>query len=690
MGGSRGRAVAYPAAETAGQQAPAAVAAVVESAVGQLLGSDTSFGALPAVLENLAETFHGTAALALQHTAGRLMISLAAHPESAAADPELLAQINELCAAHPRAAAGVFQAPLEPNRRSGQARSVLVAHSVPIAGQCLCAVALVGDVENWDAQARSTTRAVAAILAAQIRHANDTAQLAERQALTRALIDGSPDPIVTLDAQLHIVQFNPAAESLFGRSRDEVLGSDVPGLLIPEADRPEFTRITDACLRDAGRGAAGPMMQGRALHTDGTVRTVDLTPVPLRVEGQTYVCGFIHDLSEMERASAALAQEEERFRHLSRLAPVGIVETDATGRCTFVNDRWCELTGMSAEEARGGGWARSIHPGDIRHVEEEWKGASAQQREFRIDCRLRSAHGPPRWVHAVAIPLLGTDGHATGYLATVTDITVRKQAESRRERLLAEELQARREAEEAQRRLTEQNSRLRDLDELKTQFLATASHELRTPLTSIVAFVELIRGEEQGLTPDGEGFLDIIQRNAEKLIRLVGDLMMLSRLESGVIRLDLAPVSIPEVAREAVLTASAGAAEQDVELEIAAEDGPAMQADRHRLMQLLDNLISNAVKFTPAGGRVAVTVSHDGAAWRIDVADSGIGIPPGEQDKLFDRFFRAANARKAALPGTGLGLSVVKTITDLHGGRIEVDSTLGSGSTFRVYLPDGR
>jgi signal transduction histidine kinase len=204
-----------------------------------------------------------------------------------------------------------------------------------------------------------------------------------------------------------------------------------------------------------------------------------------------------------------------------------------------------------------------------------------------------------------------------------------------------------------------------------------------------VAFAELIRGEEDGLTPDAEGFLDIIQRNAEKLIRLVGDLLMLSRLESGVIRLELAPVSIPEVAREAVLAASAVAAEKDVALEITAGDGPLVQADGHRLAQLLDNLISNAVKFTPAGGRVTVTASHDGAAWRIDVADSGIGIPPGERDQLFDRFFRASNARAATLPGTGLGLSVVKTITDLHGGRVAVTSTLGSGTTFSVYLPTG-
>jgi signal transduction histidine kinase len=110
-------------------------------------------------------------------------------------------------------------------------------------------------------------------------------------------------------------------------------------------------------------------------------------------------------------------------------------------------------------------------------------------------------------------------------------------------------------------------------------------------------------------------------------------------------------------------------------------------ADRHRLTQLLDNLISNAIKFTPEDGRVRVAARCEGVQWQLEVADSGIGIPPDEVGQLFDRFFRASNARTAALPGTGLGLSVVKTIADLHGGRVEVDSALGAGTTFRVWLP---
>jgi signal transduction histidine kinase len=240
---------------------------------------------------------------------------------------------------------------------------------------------------------------------------------------------------------------------------------------------------------------------------------------------------------------------------------------------------------------------------------------------------------------------------------------------------------------ERQAELAEQAERLSKLDEDRNQFLAIVSHELRTPLTSIISFTELIRGEAGELTPEGVRFLDIIERNADRLHRLIGDLLMLERLEAGALPLDLAEVSVPDLAAEAVRSASAGAAKQEVALEVVAEPGPVVRGDQRRLLQVLDNLIANAVKFTHRKGRVRVSATWQDRQWRIDVADSGIGIPPDEVDQLFSRFVRASNARKAGLPGTGLGLSVVKVLVEMHGGRVEVSSTLGQGSTFSIYLP---
>ena len=240
---------------------------------------------------------------------------------------------------------------------------------------------------------------------------------------------------------------------------------------------------------------------------------------------------------------------------------------------------------------------------------------------------------------------------------------------------------------EAQRQLAEQNERLRKLDEARNQFLAIVSHELRTPLTSIVSFSELIKGEADGLTPEGVKFLDIIERNADRLHRLVGDLLILDRLEAGALPLDLAPVSIADLAAEAVRSASAPAAKQGITVDVATGNGPAVTGDHRRLMQVLDNLIANAVKFSHRNQRVHVKAAYGGSQWRIEVTDSGIGIPGEEVGELFSRFVRASNARTAGLPGTGLGLSIVKVLVEMHGGHVEVDSTLGRGSTFSVYLP---
>jgi signal transduction histidine kinase len=253
--------------------------------------------------------------------------------------------------------------------------------------------------------------------------------------------------------------------------------------------------------------------------------------------------------------------------------------------------------------------------------------------------------------------------------------------------MLEAEHAARRLAERAQRQLAEQNERLRKLDEDRNQFLAIVSHELRTPLTSIISFTELIRGEAGELTPEGIRFLDIVERNADRLHRLIGDLLMLERLEAGALPLDLAEVSVPELAAEAVRSASAGAAKQGITLEASTEPGPPVRGDGRRLLQVLDNLIANAVKFTHRSGHVQVAATCQDRTWRIDVTDSGIGIPPDEVGRLFSRFVRASNARTEGLPGTGLGLSVVKVLVEMHGGRVEVSSMLGQGSTFSVYLP---
>jgi signal transduction histidine kinase len=228
----------------------------------------------------------------------------------------------------------------------------------------------------------------------------------------------------------------------------------------------------------------------------------------------------------------------------------------------------------------------------------------------------------------------------------------------------------------------------RELDRLKDDFVATVSHELRTPLTSMMGFLEMIREGEAGqLTDEQKRFLAIVYRSSERLQRLVGDLLFVARLDANGLQLQFAEAHLDDVARDCVEANAALARSREIELKGEIGDVPAVWGDRDRLQQLVSNLVSNALKFTPAGGAVTVRVFTAGGDVVLEVADTGIGIPESEQERLFQRFFRSSTATEQAIPGTGLGLVISKAIAEAHGGRVSVSSVVGEGTCFRVELP---
>ncbi|MDO8184158.1 ATP-binding protein [Conexibacter sp. JD483] len=233
-------------------------------------------------------------------------------------------------------------------------------------------------------------------------------------------------------------------------------------------------------------------------------------------------------------------------------------------------------------------------------------------------------------------------------------------------------------------------TREREAERVKEEFFALVSHELRTPLTAILGYVELVLGEhaEAGTDADEERrHLEIVERNAQRLLRLVGDLLFAAQVESDSLLLEPGIVDLARIAHEAVEAARPRAEDAGILLSAQIDPLPAAVGDRDRLAQVLDNLISNALKFTTAGGHVEVRLSRAGDEARLDVADTGVGVPRGEQSRLFDRFFRASNATSRAVPGVGLGLMIVHAIVAAHGGTITLASEIGEGSTFTVRLP---
>ncbi|MFL5963001.1 MAG: ATP-binding protein [Gaiellaceae bacterium] len=228
----------------------------------------------------------------------------------------------------------------------------------------------------------------------------------------------------------------------------------------------------------------------------------------------------------------------------------------------------------------------------------------------------------------------------------------------------------------------------RELDRLKDEFVATVSHELRTPLTSMMGFLQMIREGEAGeLNDEQRRFLAIVYRSSERLQRLVGDLLFVARLDAAGLQLQIGDVQLDDIVRDAVESSGAVARAREVSLVADVHPVTPVRGDGERLSQLVANLISNALKFTPAGGSAVARAFGAGSSVVVEIADTGIGIPPAEQSSLFRRFFRASTAIEQAIPGTGLGLVISRAIAEAHGGTIGVTSVPGEGTTFRVELP---
>jgi signal transduction histidine kinase len=221
---------------------------------------------------------------------------------------------------------------------------------------------------------------------------------------------------------------------------------------------------------------------------------------------------------------------------------------------------------------------------------------------------------------------------------------------------------------------------------VKDQFVATVSHELRTPLAAMDGWLHiLLDGDPGPLNDEQRRFLGTVKRNSDRLMRLVGDLLLIGQMDAGRFSLDLGDVDLTELVSETVALFAGTAAEKGVEMTSDTCPSAVVHGDRLRLGQLLGNLVSNAVKFTPEGGQVSVRVAeHDGTC-QLEVTDSGIGIPVAERAHLFERFYRASTATGTA--GSGLGLAISKAIAEAHGGTIRITDSGGTGTRFVVDIP---
>ena len=276
------------------------------------------------------------------------------------------------------------------------------------------------------------------------------------------------------------------------------------------------------------------------------------------------------------------------------------------------------------------------------------------------------------WVSTTKMPLRDERGEIIGTFGISRDVTAQVRAENA---LAQQALQ-----------LREQNESLRELDRLKDDFIGLVSHELRTPLASIIGYVETLRDEGMN-GPNARHCAEVIERNAKRLQRLVGDLLFLSQIQSGKMAMEFRSADLADIVACALEEMRPEAQRKHIDLALSATAIPRLALDPTRIAQLLGNLLSNAVKFTPDGGRVEVRLGREEGQVVLAVADTGVGIPAADRERIFERFFRTAIATRQAIQGTGLGLTITKAIVTAHHGTIAVDSDEGRGSTFTVYLP---
>jgi PAS domain S-box-containing protein len=388
--------------------------------------------------------------------------------------------------------------------------------------------------------------------------------------------------------------------------------------------------------------------------------------------------------SELSERNELLLDSQRRVRSaerlyrqlVERLPGVTYISSPANVGPTFISPQALELLGLPAEEfiSDPNAAMQVIHPDDRASVEANMEALRREGGEYTQEFRVVHPDGRIVWIGDDATVVAGEGDrplHVQGYLR---DITPLKDAEGKQQAALEREQTA--------------NEKLRELGAMKDDFVALVSHELRTPLTSIRGYLELVlESPESGLSNETENFLGIVDRNAARLERLVDDLLFMARLGSGKLELSLEDTDLAALARESVGAATPRASAQAVQLGCAVEEVPAVRGDPGRLGQLLDNLISNAVKFTPDGGHVDVRVFSQNGDVAIEVVDTGIGISANEQAKLFQKFFRTSAAGERAIQGTGLGLSISKAIVEAHAGRIELESVENIGTTIRVLLP---
>ena len=445
--------------------------------------------------------------------------------------------------------------------------------------------------------ALADARRLAALLekrGAELRGANErlsirNSLLESAEAMTRGLLETSPEAFVAVDEHGLVRTFNPAAEALFGWKAEEVVGRNV-SMLMPEPERGAHDTHLARYLATGTRHIIGSRREVIAVRRDGTVFPCELSVGEVRTSAGLTFTGFLRDLSAQRAAESALRESEADYRSVVEGVKEVVFRTDAEGRWAFLNPSWTEVTGFTVEETLGRAFLDSVHPDDREGNTALFAALVAGKKDHcRHEVRYLTRGGDPRWIEVYARLTHGPDGLPSGTTGTLYDITERRNTESELRR-------AKEAAVEATR--------------LKSKFLANMSHEIRTPLNAVIGMTGLLL--ETSLTGEQQEFADTIRSSGKTLLELINEILDFSKIESGRLEIVRAPFDLRECAEDAIDLVAPQAAEKGLELvlDVDAPSGSAWKGDEARIRQVVVNLLTNAVKFT-SRGEVVLSVSAE-------------------------------------------------------------------------------
>jgi PAS domain S-box-containing protein len=473
----------------------------------------------------------------------------------------------------------------------------------------------------------------------------------------RAIIENSYDAVVLLAADGRIEYASPATTRILGYAPAEVVGSCAFDLMHAD-DREGMREVYGRLLRSPGANATGRF---RYRHKDGLHRWVEGTATNLLHEPSVRaVVNNFHDVTAQRQAAEALRQSEEHYRALADSVPVMVFTCIADGRCDYCNRRWYDYTGRHWGQAEDFAWAGVVHSDDAEATRAAWQEAVRTGQPFEREQRFRRADETYRWFLCRAVPLRDQHGRVVKWFGNCTDI-------------------------EDQRR---SRDALAEADKRKDEFLAMLGHELRNPLAPLANALHVL--EMAGTDEQKRHWAtELIGRQVQHLTRLVDDLLDVSRVTRGKVELRKEPVELAAVLRRATESSRPLIDTRQLELTLALPATPVqLQADPTRLAQVVSNLLNNAAKYTPAGGRIWLSGQTDGHQVVVRVRDNGQGIQADLLPHIFDLFTQGDRSPARAEGGLGIGLALVRRLVELHGGSVQAASEgPGRGSEFTVRLP---